>query len=114
MGIPAHAHNPALAKKFLEFYMTPQAQALVLKAGVNLPVVNNLPSSATAADPLVNQMVADAQHNGTQLGWTSTVPSALGQGLINPLIEKMFLGETTPGAIAQQTQAALKSVRSGQ
>jgi raffinose/stachyose/melibiose transport system substrate-binding protein len=114
MGIPAHAHNPGLAKKFLEFYVTAQAQALVLNAGVNLPVVNDLPASAKASDPLVNEMVADAQKNGTQMGWTSTVPAALGQGFTNPLIEKMFLGETNPTAIASQTQAALSSVRSGQ
>jgi ABC-type glycerol-3-phosphate transport system substrate-binding protein len=113
MGIPKNAKNPSLAEKFLKFYMTPQAQALVLKAGINLPAVDDLPASADASDSLVNAMISDAAKNGTQLGWSSTVPASIGLGSINPLIEKMMLGQTTPGAIASQTQDALSTYRSG-
>lgn len=114
MAIPAKAKNPALAKKFLEFFMTEaNLEQSVVKAGANLASVN-LPASAySALDPLVQEMLADVAKNGAQSGWTSTVPGTLGQAFFDPLIQKMYAGQATSTQIAAQLQTQLATVRSG-
>jgi raffinose/stachyose/melibiose transport system substrate-binding protein len=111
--VPVNAKHKDLAKKFLAFYMSQDSQAKVLAAGVNLPVVNDLPAGTVAKNAKVTEMLTDARTNGIQLGWANTVPGAIGQGFVNPQIENMFLGQTTPDAIARSIDGALDALRAG-
>jgi raffinose/stachyose/melibiose transport system substrate-binding protein len=115
-GIPAHAKNKALAEKFLDYYMSEAGQLSILKTNVDVPIVNDLPTAQLAADApdsLVGQILQDSAKNGLQLGWTSAVPGSVGQTLINPLIEQMFLDQTSPAKIVSAVQAALAEERGG-
>jgi len=114
MAIPVHAKNIGLAKKFLEFFMSENnLEQAVIKAGSNLASVN-MPSSAyTALDPLVQEMLADVKTNGSQSGWTSTVPGTLGQTYFDPLIQQMYAGQASSAQIAAKLESQLTAVRSG-
>ncbi len=113
MVIPAGAQNQELAKKYLEHMVSNEAQRdAVVKAAHGLPAVTGLPDSAfDETDPIVKEMLEDIRKNGTQSGWTSTVPGSLGQSFSSPLVLSMYAGETTPDAIGAQVQAQLDKVR---
>ena len=114
-AVPTRASNAPLAMRFLEYALSDDGQARgVIRATSNLPSVNSVPESAYGAlDPLVREMVADAKSNGVQSGWTSAVPGAIGQALINPLIQSMLAGRSDPAAVAAKVEAALPAVRAG-
>jgi raffinose/stachyose/melibiose transport system substrate-binding protein len=114
IGIPIHAQHIALAKKFLAYYMSQQAQTAVAAAGVNFAAVKDVPGSALQQmDPLMRQEVLFAQAHGIQNGWDSVVPGAIGQEALNPDVENMYLGKLTPIAVAQKREAALLAFRAG-
>lgn len=113
LGIPKTSKNKDLAKEYLELFMTTEMQtSAVLDLGYALPVVSDVTTDGADLDEGVASMVTDAAENGSQSGWTSTVPSAIGQGQINPLIQKMYEGDETPEQIAEATQEALEEYRS--
>jgi raffinose/stachyose/melibiose transport system substrate-binding protein len=111
--VPTKAKHKDLAMQFLEYMASDEGQQkAVIDAGSQIPSVNTLPKSAfTKLDPLVQQMLQDANTNGAQSGWTSTVPAGIGQTTIDPLLQSMYAGSVTPEAIGQTIQAALPGVR---
>lgn len=110
-AVPARAKNPTLGKKFLEYAMSEEGQA-VLPGLSMLPAVNDLPQSKFSTLPKqVQELLADQKANGGQPGWTSVVPGALGQQLIDPLIQQMLNGSGTPDTIAQAVQTKFESTQ---
>ncbi|MCU1584223.1 MAG: putative secreted solute-binding protein (transport system associated) [Microbacteriaceae bacterium] len=111
--VPAKAKHKDLAMQFLEYMVSDEGQQkAVIDVGSQIPSVNTVPKSAfTKLDPLVQQMLQDANTNGAQSGWTSTVPAGIGQTTIDPLIQSMYAGSATPDSIGQTIQVALPGVR---
>lgn len=114
-SIPSGAKNKKLAEKFLEYMVSVEGQQkAIIDVGSQLPAVNDVPADAfSKLNPYVQAMVADAQENGAQFGWTSAVPSTLGQHLIDPLIQEMYVGGKTPEEIGQAVEAQLEVTRKG-
>jgi hypothetical protein len=75
----------------------------------NLPVVNLPPADLSSMDPLVRQMAADAQTNGIESGWASSVPDV--QATVNTELQAMFAGSATPAAVASAVQATVNQLR---
>jgi ABC-type glycerol-3-phosphate transport system substrate-binding protein len=112
--IPAKATNPALAKKFLEFFMTDKYQISVIAAGGSLPVFTSIkPSSLSNLGDLVQQQFELSQSVGLVNIWDSTVPSTLGQAFAVPVLQKLVAGKLNPQQAAQQFQTALENLQSG-
>ena len=111
--IPKTAKHIALAEQFLEYMVSDQGQAkAVAQAGSLIPAVNTVPTSAfKTLDPLVQEMQADVNKHGSQSGFTSVVPPAVGQTTLDPLIQSMYAGGTTPQAIGAKIQASLVALR---
>jgi ABC-type glycerol-3-phosphate transport system substrate-binding protein len=102
-----------LAKKFLESIMSQEGQATQIANG-ELPSISSIPASKySGLSAVVNELVADAADHGALTGWTSGVPGGLGQQLVDPLVQSMLTGGTTPAAIAGKVQAQLQVTRSG-
>lgn len=115
LGIPKNAKNPELAKEFLQIVGSNQAQNdAVLQYGY-LPSINSLTPEQYAAsvDPMIQEMLQDIATNGGVPGWTSTVPGGFGQQFIDPLIQDMYAGNTTPDDIAAKQEQRLEEFRAG-
>lgn len=113
LAIPARAKNPDLAKKFLESVMSVNGQETLIAQGA-LPSVNDVPDSAYSSLPgQVQEQLADVKQNGGQPGWTSVVPGGLGQQFVDPQVQEMLNGSTTPEAIGDSVQQQLMKTRSG-
>ncbi|MDR6320174.1 ABC transporter substrate-binding protein [Actinoplanes couchii] len=112
-SIPTKAKNPELAEKYLNFMLSDEQQVEAgLKVGGYLPAVNTVADTALASlDENVQQMIADSKTTGLQSGWTSTVPSTLGQALVDPQIQALLAGDTDAAAIQAKVQAALETTR---
>jgi ABC-type glycerol-3-phosphate transport system substrate-binding protein len=114
IAIPIHSKHIALAKKFLAYYMSKEAQSAVASAGVNLPAVNDVPESAMAQiDPIMREELVSAKKNGVQNGWTAVVAGAVGGEALNPDVQEMYLGKLDPTTIAERRQSALVKFRTG-
>jgi raffinose/stachyose/melibiose transport system substrate-binding protein len=113
ISVPAKGKHVALAQEFLQYMVSDQGQVdAILKAGSQIPAVTTVPESAYAdLDPAVKEMVADARDHGVQSGWSTTVPGEIGQGFIDPLLQSMYAGQTTPQEVAQKVQTALEQAR---
>lgn len=104
--IPTSAQNPELAKEFLQFLLSEEAQTEYVSANGTLPAVTDI-SNETLEELLpaqVASVLAFNQDNGSAAGWTSVVPGEFGQGFIDPAIQE-FLGSSQT---AEQTAAALQ------
>lgn len=113
LGIPVQAAHQALAKKFLEFIMSPKGQANIIQGG-ELPVTTTVPASVYKGLPaIVQDELAYAKANGSLVGWTSAVPGGLGQAFTDPLVQAMLNGQMTPQAVGAKVQAQLQVIRSG-
>ena len=111
-GIPVKSKHIAEAKLFLSFFLTNAMQTkAIVQIESNLPVVNLPQSSLATLDPMVQQMLADAQKNGAQSGWASTVPNV--QAVVVSDLESMWAGGTSPVAVAQHVQQTIAQLRSG-
>ncbi|WP_157802782.1 extracellular solute-binding protein [Compostimonas suwonensis] len=104
--IPKTAKNPELAKEFLEFFYTPEASLAYVGANGSLPAINGLPEDKLqeVLPPIVNSILAAIDADGAGTGWTSVVPGALGQGFIDPEIQKQLNGQQTPAQTAENQQ----------
>ncbi len=112
LAIPVKAKNKDLAKKFLESVMSIDGQSTVTSIG-SLPAVNDVPTEAYSSFlPPVLEQIADIKANGSQPGWTSTVPGGLGQQLIDPLLQELLNGNGTAKDVAQKVQDELDKIRS--
>lgn len=112
--IPAKAANPALAKKFLQFFMTDKYQTSVVAGTGSLPVFTSIkPSSLSNLGDLVQQQFELSKTAGLVNIWDSTVPSTLGQAFSIPVLQKLVAGKLTPQQAAQQYQSALEALQSG-
>jgi raffinose/stachyose/melibiose transport system substrate-binding protein len=112
--IPKKAANPALAKKFLEFFMTDKYQTSVVAGTGSLPVFTSIqPSSLSNLGDLVQQQFELSKTVGLVNIWDSTVPSTLGQAFSIPVLQKLVAGKLTPQQAAQQYQSALEALQSG-
>lgn len=113
MAIPTGSKHQAAAKLFLESLFTQTAQQKVtVEAQGALPAIDGLPASVTSsADPLVQEQIADVAANGSQSGWTSTVPANVGQAFTDPLVQAMYAGQKTPAAIGEAVQGAVEKNR---
>ncbi|MES4908251.1 MULTISPECIES: extracellular solute-binding protein [unclassified Streptomyces] len=112
--IPAKAANPALAKKFLKFFMTDKYQVSVVAASGSLPVFTSIqPSRLSNLGDLVQQQFEVSKSVGLVNIWDSTVPSTLGQSFAVPVLQKLVSGKLTPQQAAQQFQTALEKLQSG-
>lgn len=113
LGIPVNATNKPLAKKFLESVMSAEGQASQIQFGI-LPSVTTVPDSALSGlSSTVQEQVADSKDKGALVGWTSGVPGGLGQQFIEPLMQAMLNGQTTPEDIGAKVQDQLQVTRSG-
>lgn len=115
MAIPTGAKDKADAKLFLDWWFTPEAQQKVtVEASGSLPAVDGLPAATIASlDPLVKDMVADVAVNGSQSGWTSTVPASVAAAFTDPLVQSMYAGQKTPDDVGAAVQGALEKMRAG-
>lgn len=111
--VPKTAANPEGAKRFLEFLMTPEAQLAYVSGNGTLPAVNDLSSDdlVEALPDLVNSVLDFTAQEGAALGWTSVVPGEMGQGFIDPAIQRMLNGESSPQETAEQLQQNYLSYR---
>jgi len=112
--VPKNAANPALAKKFLQFFMTERYQISVVAANGSLPVFQSLdPASLSVLGDLVQQQFELAKKVGQVNIWDTAVPSTLGQAFSVPVLQKLVAGDLTPEQAAQRYQAALEDLQSG-
>ena len=110
VAIPAKSQNIGAAKLFLSFWLTNAMETqAVVHIESNLPVVNLPPADLSSMDPLVRQMAADAQTNGIESGWASSVPDV--QATVNTELQAMFAGSATPAAVASAVQATVNQLR---
>jgi raffinose/stachyose/melibiose transport system substrate-binding protein len=112
-GIPMQSKNHAWAKKLLQYYISDAGQLLgqVEAAGV-LPAVTTVDISASDSfSPLLKEIVAYVAEYGSNPGWTSEVPGALGQIYIVPLIQQLQEGRITSAEIGVLMQAELVKFR---
>ncbi|MFK0241170.1 extracellular solute-binding protein [Microbacterium sp. NPDC090281] len=113
IGIPAQAKEKEWAEKFVEFVLSDRMQEeAIIGAGAALPSVNSLSEEALAKLPdLSKEFLADIKENGSQPGWTASVPGGFGQQFIDPLMQQMFAGDLTPDEVAAKQQAHLLETR---
>lgn len=112
-GIPTKSKNQEWALELLRYSMSDEGQRIgVLEASGNFPAVNSIPKSAYTKIPkLVLEVLEHVEKYGAKSGWTSEVPGAYGQAFLNPLIQKLQEGKTTPAKIAKDLQDELIKVR---
>jgi raffinose/stachyose/melibiose transport system substrate-binding protein len=113
LAIPAGAAHKDLAKKFIEYSVQDQAQLdFFVKLGGSLPSVSSVDPAAVAnGQPVMRELLDDAQKNGVQPGWTSVTPGGLAQQFIEPLLQGMLTGKLTPDEVARKEQEQLEAVR---
>ena len=115
IGVPAQSDQVAWAKEFVKFALSDEIQGTVIIDNGLVPAVNSLPAEAMEGlPPLVQELLDDAAANGSQPGWTSTVPGGFGQQFIDPLIQQMYSNQLTPEEVAQQQQDHLLEYREQQ
>lgn len=113
LEIPVKAKNKVLAMKFLTLLMSPKMQGLAIAAtggaapGISLPASELLKGAMAPALELYKYI----GENSTAAGWASLVPASL--GTTDPMIEKLFLGQTTSLQIGVDLDKILATVRSG-
>lgn len=112
-GVPTKSKNQEWALELLRYSMTDEGQRIgVLEGSGNFPAVTTVPKSAYTKIPkLVLDVLAHVEEYGAKSGWTSEVPGAYGQAFLNPLIQKLQEGKTTPAKIAKDLQDELVKVR---
>jgi len=112
-AIPTKAKNPELAEKYLAFMLSSEGQVGAgLAVGGYLPAVNDIQDSELSTLPeAVREMIEDGRTNGIASGWTSTVPSTIGQANVEPLIQSMYDGGATPQSIGEAVQKKVDEVR---
>jgi raffinose/stachyose/melibiose transport system substrate-binding protein len=113
--VPKKAAHPALAKKFLEFFMTDKYQSTVIPASGSLPVFQNVDASKLSSlGKAVQQMYTESKKEGGVVNiWDSTVPTSLGQTFTVPILQQVVAGKLTPEQAAQKMQTALEALQSG-
>lgn len=102
--IPKTAENPELAKQFLEFLYQPDSVLAYIGANGSLPAITGLPEDEVreVLPEISASILSYVDENGAGIGWTSVVPGALGQGFIDPEIQKQLNGQQS----AEETAAA--------
>lgn len=106
-AIPKTAKNPALAKEFIETFVSDELQTEQAKLTGLLPAVNTVdPGAIPSLGAQVQSIVAYAKDNGSGVGWTSVLPGALAQSFFDPQMQKVLGGQQTVDqlAAAQQQQ----------
>ncbi len=113
LEIPVKAKNPDLAKKFLTLLMSPAMQGAAIAATGGAAPAISLPASELQKGALAPELelFGYISKNGNALGWASLVPASL--GTTDPMIQKLFLGDTTSQKIGDDLNTLLNKVRSG-
>ena len=104
--IPKTAANPDLAKKFLEFFYQTDSELAYVGANGSLPAIQGLPTDKLkeVLPETAASILEYTEANGAGTGWTSVLPGALGQGFIDPEIQKQLAGQQSPEQTAQAEQ----------
>ena len=110
--IPTKGKHKAVAMQYVAYITSVEAQTRgVIDAGQSIPSVTDLPASAfKSLSPAVKGMLADVAKNGSQPGWTSTVPTTYGQTFSTPVVQAVWSGSDTPRSAGAKVQAEYKSV----
>lgn len=112
LAIPRTSKNIDLAKEFLGIYASDDVQTFAATVG-SLPAVNTVdPAGLTALGPVVQSVIAFTNTTGFGLGLTSTLPGELGGVFIDPQVQQVVSGQTTPEKVGQAMQDAFENWKS--
>jgi raffinose/stachyose/melibiose transport system substrate-binding protein len=104
-AVPTKSKNPALAKKFIELFLSDQMQTEQAKLTGALPAVNTVdPAKIPSLGPQVQSIVAYAAQHGSGVGWTSVAPGGLAQSFFDPQMQKVLSGSQTVAQLAEAQQ----------
>jgi raffinose/stachyose/melibiose transport system substrate-binding protein len=112
LAIPRTSKNIELAKEFLGIYNSDDVQTFAASVG-SLPAVNTVdPSTLTELGPIVQSIIAFTNTTGFGLGLTSTLPGELGGVFIDPQVQQVVSGQSTPEKVGQAMQEAFENWKS--
>ena len=113
LAVPKTSKNIDLAEKFLAIYSSDDVQTYAAENVGSLPAVNTVSADdLPGLGPIVQSIVTFTNDTGFGLGWTSTLPGSIGQSLVDPQIQQLVSGQTTPDAVGQAEQTAFDSWKS--
>lgn len=112
LAIPRTSKNIELAKEFLGIYASDDVQTFAATVG-SLPAVNTVdPAGLDALGPIVQSVIAFTNETGFGLGLTSTLPGELGGVFIDPQVQQVVSGQTTPEKVGEAMQEAFENWKS--
>ncbi len=112
-AIPKKAKNPALAKKFVELFVSDEMQAEQAKITGALPAVTTVdPATIPSLGEKVQSIVAYTKDKGSGVGWTSVLPGGLAQSFFDPQMQKVLGGQQTIAQLAQNQQQQFETFTS--
>ncbi|WP_435749208.1 ABC transporter substrate-binding protein [Microbacterium sp. PMB16] len=113
LAVPKTSKNIDLAKKFLAVYSSDDVQKFAAENVGSLPAVNTVAASdVPGLGPVVQSVVEFTNTVGFGLGWTGSLPGAIGQSFLDPHIQQLVSGQTTPEQIGQAEQDAFDTWKS--
>jgi ABC-type glycerol-3-phosphate transport system substrate-binding protein len=112
MVVPSKAPNVELAKEFVELWMSDEMQVeAIANTNFSFPNVTTVDQSALDIDPLGAALIEEGAANGTYPTWSSIVPGAAGQQVIDPNVAAMLAGTITAEEVAAKQQEAIEAAR---
>lgn len=112
LAIPKASDNKAMAKKFLEIYVSDDVQRYAAVNVGSMPAVKSVDPTKIDKLPKVTQdVVSFVNDNGAGVGWTSVSPGALSQTFIDPEMQKLLAGQTSLEKLGQAQQKQFESFK---
>lgn len=112
MVVPSAGANVELAKKFVELWQSDEMQLqAVANTNFSFPNVTTVDLSALTIAPLGAAIVEQASSAGTFPMWSAVVPGPVGQQVIDPNVQGMLAGASTPQEVAAKQQTAIEGAR---
>jgi raffinose/stachyose/melibiose transport system substrate-binding protein len=105
--IPKNAHNPAMAKKYLELMMSPQMQEQISTLAGGAEPAIKLPTPTSDPYGLLKFVAA----NGDYVGWAAVTPGALNQ--VDSEVQAVETGKQTAQQVGKEIDAERDKIRAG-
>lgn len=112
-GVPLKSKNQEWAIELLKYFSSDEGLTIgTIKAGGGTPISTTIKkANLDLLPPLVKSVMDFVKKNPVKSGWTSEVPGAASQAVLNPLIQQMLGGSLTPAQVGQKVQDKILDVR---
>jgi raffinose/stachyose/melibiose transport system substrate-binding protein len=112
LAVPKASDNQAMAKKFLEIYVSDDVQRYAAVNVGSMPAVKSVDPTKIDKLPKVTQdVVSFVNDNGAGVGWTSIAPGSLAQTFIDPEMQKLLAGQTSLKKVGEAQQKQFESFK---